>query len=848
MSDNTGDGEGEQRQLQQQLLPSFSTFEDLQQAMFQSLVPAVKASVQVPKGDDHLYFSTIPEFKTKTRDLQQRLLRQIEGLAKLEHGHLEGWSRDDMDEQMSYLTEINDLCMERVSMFLDDKRGANRASAALEHRLGKHAVHTVSIGAGAGSWNKTAPGMRVLQATNIARPQLLFTDAIDNTSTPFRPKLTRKPHAMRDLNLQAIRVHGPGTAAAPAGAGDDEEETVVYYEHPYEHELRAFQPVADAANIRQKRSIDECANNPATFVNTVDQLQDVLSALKGEREVAVDLEAHNVRSYQGFTCLMQVSTRTRDFLIDTLALRGHLEVLNECLCVLHGADSDILWLQRDHGLYIVCLFVCLFAMRVLGYPKYSLAYLLKHLFHLSLDKRHQLSDWRIRPLPADMCVYAQADTHYLLDAHDALKAELLERGNENANLLRSVFTRSTDICLQRYEVPKYDEEQAMRLYNRQSLALTPKGLAIFRALHAWRDAVARREDESPRYVMEDHMLFSLARNAPTQPSQVFAICQPTPTLVRMNAHTIIETITNAQLGLTDADRLAAETADGSTVLTTDHVSGGRDVQSVLSHDTVKPADDTKQRYQLAMPRLQDLDLSSAGLVKRSSTRFGQALAAQKSTKVSSVAADILHSFARTPLFAATPKEILDMHSDEHADEEKKEEGGVSDSQPEPETEEKKQQQSGSGDGDAIVVEDSDNEDDIMILSEVKQREEEQKKRRTEEDDRDDLLGEISISTKGDKRSKRSKNKKDKKGKKGKKGSADSSESKKGKKKERKPKSGEWRRTHAQTESPSSSASSGPAKKRAKFDPFAASAAQKRKKGSRTKQRGGSRTGSMKVRR
>jgi len=33
----------------------------------------------------------------------------------------------------------------------------------------------------------------------------------------------------------------------------------------------------------------------------------------------VDLENHSFRSFEGFLCLMQLSTRTHDFVIDTLA-------------------------------------------------------------------------------------------------------------------------------------------------------------------------------------------------------------------------------------------------------------------------------------------------------------------------------------------------------------------------------------------------------------------------------------------------------------------------------------------------------------------------------------------------
>lgn len=40
--------------------------------------------------------------------------------------------------------------------------------------------------------------------------------------------------------------------------------------------------------------------------------------------VQVDLEHNQYRSFQGITCLMQVSTRTEDFVIDTLKLRIHI--------------------------------------------------------------------------------------------------------------------------------------------------------------------------------------------------------------------------------------------------------------------------------------------------------------------------------------------------------------------------------------------------------------------------------------------------------------------------------------------------------------------------------------------
>ena len=87
-----------------------------------------------------------------------------------------------------------------------------------------------------------------------------------------------------------------------------------------------------------------------------------MAKLKAAMEIAVDLEHHDYRTYRGFVCLMQISTRDEDFIVDTLALRDELEALNDVFAdpsivkVFHGAESDIKWLQRDFNLYVVNLF------------------------------------------------------------------------------------------------------------------------------------------------------------------------------------------------------------------------------------------------------------------------------------------------------------------------------------------------------------------------------------------------------------------------------------------------------------------------------------------------------------
>ena len=64
--------------------------------------------------------------------------------------------------------------------------------------------------------------------------------------------------------------------------------------------------------------------------------------------------------------------------------------------IFHGAFMDMIWLQRDFGLYVVGLFDTFHASRSLGYPKNSLAYLLKHFADFDAAKQYQMADWRVR--------------------------------------------------------------------------------------------------------------------------------------------------------------------------------------------------------------------------------------------------------------------------------------------------------------------------------------------------------------------------------------------------------------------------------------------------------------------
>jgi exosome complex exonuclease RRP6 len=148
------------------------------------------------------------------------------------------------------------------------------------------------------------------------------------------------------------------------------------------------------------------ANTPFTYVDTVEKLKIVQKKLEKAKEIAVDLEHHSMRSYLGFTCLIQLSTREEDFIIDPLlvpriAIRDALSGAfsdPSIVKILHGSDYDIKWLQKDFSIYVVRLFDTGQAARILGLKGFGLAHLLKEYCNVNADKKYQMADWRMRPM------------------------------------------------------------------------------------------------------------------------------------------------------------------------------------------------------------------------------------------------------------------------------------------------------------------------------------------------------------------------------------------------------------------------------------------------------------------
>ncbi|OMH82644.1 Exosome complex exonuclease rrp6 [Zancudomyces culisetae] len=436
----------------------------------------------------------------------------------------------------------------------------------------------------------------VIHASNIPRPQVEFKDVVDNSATTeWKHKLTTKVNALvpleesgeKGMDRQHLTEMGIETAA----------------ENPYNYEIKAFEPPARVYELVEPIKYKEGMEyGPEDYLyvdseETLAQMMTELKALEGrDADIAVDLEHHNYRSFLGFTCLMQISSRKKDYIVDTIKLRNELQVLNEIFTdpkivkVFHGADSDIEWLQRDFGCYVVGLFDTYVASKALPsiHTKYSLSALVDKYVGggIQLDKRFQLADWRLRPLLPEMINYARSDTHYLLYIYDQIKNDLIIQQNKSKKkendqdhqltqdtvLVKYVFNKSKSVSLKTYKKEMYDFHGGtgpngwrplVVKYNLLSI-FNPLQLQVFKAIHSWRDQIARIEDESTRYVLPNHNLFSISKSLPLQPADLYSLCSTSnavPPLVRVYANDIIsiisDCVSNYNASKDDTDGLLA---------------------------------------------------------------------------------------------------------------------------------------------------------------------------------------------------------------------------------------------------------------------------------------------------
>ncbi|KAK3068834.1 hypothetical protein LTS18_000511, partial [Coniosporium uncinatum] len=245
---------------------------------------------------------------------------------------------EDVDGSWRSIVDVVDNLLERADTSLDEFSGQVRRLSPSQEAVAKTPTPRKGFGA------------RNVAGHNIQKPQQLFEHVPTNTETDaWKPLLTSKPHAIVRLEESLRKIpsehgdkydtqfylsHYKSTSPEARKLIDDQ----IRYQHPYQAEIEAYRYPNSLYTKADPIPYDPYDDTSATYVDTEKAVLEMLEELKSAKEIAIDLEHHDTHSYIGLVSLMQISTRNRDWIVDTLKpWRRRLECLNEVF-----ADPNIL--------------------------------------------------------------------------------------------------------------------------------------------------------------------------------------------------------------------------------------------------------------------------------------------------------------------------------------------------------------------------------------------------------------------------------------------------------------------------------------------------------------------------
>ena len=254
---------------------------------------------------------------------------------------------------------------------------------------------------------------------------------------------------------------------------------------------------------------------PPTIVDSSTTFSRLQQELVHVNRIAVDSESNSLFAYHEQVCLIQISSNTKDFLIDPIRLAdsvdfdflGSLFANPQIEKVLHAAEYDVMTLRRDFGFSFTNLFDTMIAARILGLERVGLGALLEERFSVKADKRHQRANWGKRPLTSDMIRYAQMDTHYLLPLRDELNDQLQQDGNLDE--ARELFD---EVAEAKWSGTEFDPNGFWRINGVNHLSL--RKIAILEILYQYREQQAQQRDLPVFKIMPDEALLNLAVKEP----------------------------------------------------------------------------------------------------------------------------------------------------------------------------------------------------------------------------------------------------------------------------------------------------------------------------------------------
>lgn len=154
-----------------------------------------------------------------------------------------------------------------------------------------------------------------------------------------------------------------------------------------------------------------------------------------------------------------------------------------------------------------------------------------------------------------MFFYARSDTHFLLYIYDNLRNELVEKSDQadpENNRIEKVLQKSKETSLMCYKKDIYDKESGkgpggwFTLLTKTPQIQSSEQLAVFRAVHEWRDRIARKDDDSVNHVMPNHVLVTISTRVPTDMTSLYGVIHPISHNVKSRTGELLDVIKEAK--------------------------------------------------------------------------------------------------------------------------------------------------------------------------------------------------------------------------------------------------------------------------------------------------------------
>jgi len=292
-------------------------------------------------------------------------------------------------------------------------------------------------------------------------------------------------------------------------------------------------------------------DTPLLMVEDDETLQRICEQLSQARVIGVDTESDSMFHYREKVCLIQVSDNDNDYIIDPLKIDdmsplGAIMEATNIVKVFHGADYDVVSLNRDYGWRFRNLFDTMLGAQFLNFPRVGLADLCARFFGAEMDKKYQRHDWSQRPLQPEHLQYARGDSHYLPALREFLVLKLTRAGRLDC------VDEECELLQDRQWSGRSGHDPFGWARVKRTGHLEEAELKVLRQLFLLRDRHAQALDRPPYKVFPDRVLVLLAERQPTDLNALKALVRSNSSMVRRYGE---EMVTAVRAGVEDSEPL-----------------------------------------------------------------------------------------------------------------------------------------------------------------------------------------------------------------------------------------------------------------------------------------------------